>query len=149
MLRCAFLLSFVNRTNRAKLDLTGGVIVAPRSALPEAGRRAEAPLMEAKACREYAKEMRNRYRKAVRAQRGRLLDEFTAVTGYHRKYAIGLLGREPMPRSRPPGKPTRFTDRSVRSTREDLARCRLSLVCAVGGDAADVDAARAHSPRSL
>ncbi|MFY9663440.1 MAG: hypothetical protein WAK19_03220, partial [Candidatus Cybelea sp.] len=66
--------------------------------------------MEVKACREYAKEMRNRYRKAVRAQRGRLLDEFTAVTGYHRKYAIALLGREPMPRSRPPGKPTRFTD---------------------------------------
>jgi hypothetical protein len=66
--------------------------------------------MEAKACREYAKEMRNRYRKAVRTQRGRLLDEFTAVTGYHRKYAIGLLGREPMPRSRRPGKPTRFTD---------------------------------------
>lgn len=65
--------------------------------------------MEAKACREYAKEMRNRYRKADRAERGRLLDEFTAVTGYHRKYAIALLGREPRPRSRPPGKPTRFT----------------------------------------
>ncbi len=58
----------------------------------------------------YAKEMRNRYRKVRRAERGPLLDEFTAVTGYHRKYAIVLLGREPTPRSRPSGKPTRFTD---------------------------------------
>ncbi len=107
-MRC--LASFVNGANRAKLDLTGAGIVAPERTLPEVARAGEGPLMEAKACREYAKEMRNRYRKAVRAQRGRLLDEFTAVTGYHRKYAIGLLGREPTPRLRPPGKPTRFTD---------------------------------------
>jgi len=69
--------------------------------------------MEAKACREYAKEMRSRYRKATRAERGRLLDEFTAVTGYHRKYAIVLLGHEPRPRSRPPGRPTRFSKEVV------------------------------------
>jgi hypothetical protein len=69
--------------------------------------------METKACREYAYEMRNRYRKAVRAERGRLLDEFTAVTGYHRKYAMALLGREPTPRVRPPGRPSRFTDEIV------------------------------------
>lgn len=65
--------------------------------------------MEASACREYAKEMQRRYRSAARAERGRLLDEFTAVTGYHRKYAIALLGRRPSPRARPPGRPTRFT----------------------------------------
>ncbi len=105
-----FSVSFVNASNRAKLDLTEEGIVAPKWALPEAVFGGEAPLMEAKACREYAKEMRNRYRKAVRAERSRLLDEFTAVTGYHRKYAIALFGHEPTPRSRPPGKGTRFTD---------------------------------------
>ena len=87
--------------------------------LTEAVFGGEAPLMEAKACREYAKEMRNRYRKAVRAERSRLLDEFTAVTGYHRKYAIALLGHEPTPRSRPPGRrralPTRWATHSWRS----------------------------------
>lgn len=74
-----FLASLVKVSNHAKLDLTGEGIVAPKWALPEAAFGGEAPLMEAKACREYAKEMRNRYRKAVRAERGRLLDEFTAA----------------------------------------------------------------------
>lgn len=69
--------------------------------------------MEAKACREYANEMHSRYRKAARAERGRLLDEFVAVTGYHRKYAITLLGRKATVRSRSPGRPTRFTDEMV------------------------------------
>jgi hypothetical protein len=103
--------------NRAKLDLTGEGIVAPKRALPEAGRAGETPLMEVKACYEYAKEMRSRYRKATRTGRSRLLDEFTAVTGYHRKYAIALLAREPTPRSRPPGRPTRFTDEVVDALR--------------------------------
>ena len=86
-LLCRTLAAEVNRANRAKLDLTGAGIVAPERALPEAGRGSEAPLMEAKACREYAKEMRNRYRNATRAQRGRLLDEFTAVTTSQRTQA--------------------------------------------------------------
>ncbi len=34
-----------------------------------------------------------RYRKADRAKRSRLLDEFCRQTGYHRKYAIRLLGQ--------------------------------------------------------
>lgn len=65
--------------------------------------------MEVQACRHYAHEMRKRYRKAPRAERGRLLDEFVVVTGYHRKYAIGLLGSEPRPRSKPPGRPSRIS----------------------------------------
>ena len=32
-----------------------------------------------------------RYRAAVRVERSRILDEFAAVTGYHRKHAIRLL----------------------------------------------------------
>ena len=69
--------------------------------------------MEAKACREYANEIRKRYQKAARTERGRFLDEFTAVTGYHRKYAVVLLGHKPTPRSRPPGRPTRFSGEAI------------------------------------
>ena len=32
-----------------------------------------------------------RYRGAARSERSRILDEFAAVTGYHRKHAIRLL----------------------------------------------------------
>lgn len=38
---------------------------------------------------------RRRYQKASRAERGVMLDEFCRATGYHRKYAIALLGRPP------------------------------------------------------
>jgi hypothetical protein len=96
---------FVNRANRAKLDLTERV--SSRQNGPYRRRRVPA---KRRSWKQKPEEMRSRYRKAVRADRGRLLDEFTAVTGYHRKYAIVLLGNEPTPRSRPPGKPTRFTD---------------------------------------
>jgi hypothetical protein len=64
--------------------------------------------MDAEACRQYANEMRARYKGAGRTGRSRLLDEFAAVTGYHRKYAIALLGREPPRRVRPGGRPSRF-----------------------------------------
>lgn len=43
--------------------------------------------------REYAAAVRPRYRAASKAEKGRLLDEFCAVTGYHRKAAVRLLGR--------------------------------------------------------
>src|SRR5438093_8664599 len=45
-----------------------------------------------------------RYRRATKKQRGQLLDEFVALTGYHRWYAVGLLrgrsGRAPGPSGR-------------------------------------------------
>ena len=47
-----------------------------------------------------------RYRQARRSERARILDEFVAVTGYHRKYAIRLLNgplpaaARPLPRRR-------------------------------------------------
>ena len=43
--------------------------------------------------REYARVMRGRYWKTDRKGKGQILDEFVAVTGYHRKAAIRLLGR--------------------------------------------------------
>jgi len=44
-----------------------------------------------------------RYRQARRTERARILDEFVAVTGYHRKYAIRLLNGPPPAAARPLG----------------------------------------------
>ena len=41
--------------------------------------------------RTVAKAMTARYRKASKKEKGRFLDEFVALTGYHRRYAVGLL----------------------------------------------------------
>jgi hypothetical protein len=38
-----------------------------------------------------------RYARAGRAEKGQILDEFVAATGYHRKWAIGLLRHGPPP----------------------------------------------------
>jgi hypothetical protein len=43
---------------------------------------------------EYARAIQARYRRAGRSEKGRILEEFCAATGYARKYAIGLLGRQ-------------------------------------------------------
>ena len=43
--------------------------------------------------REYTEVVRGRYLKSKRKERGRVLDEFVQVTGYHRKAAIRLLNR--------------------------------------------------------
>ncbi len=40
---------------------------------------------------QYLKRLRERYRKATKKERGRILDEFVATTKYHRKHAIALL----------------------------------------------------------
>jgi len=42
---------------------------------------------------EYVEALRPRYRTASKAEKGKMLDEFTRVTGWHRKGAIRLLNR--------------------------------------------------------
>jgi hypothetical protein len=46
---------------------------------------------------EYAEALRRRYFKASRKGKGKMLDEFTQVTGLHRKAAIRLLNRQGQP----------------------------------------------------
>ena len=41
--------------------------------------------------RAYLEQIRDRYRKAKRVEKAKILDEFCAVCNYHRKYAIRLL----------------------------------------------------------
>ena len=40
---------------------------------------------------QYLTKLRERYRRARKKERGRILDEFVATTGYHRKHAVALL----------------------------------------------------------
>jgi hypothetical protein len=46
---------------------------------------------------ELAAALQRRYRQAAKRDKGRILDEFVAATGYHRKRAIGLLRHGPPP----------------------------------------------------
>lgn len=60
---------------------------------------------------------RQRYKKSDKAGRSRLLDEFCAQTGYHRKYAIVLLGKPadtPPPGSTPRRRGPTYSPASVR-----------------------------------
>jgi hypothetical protein len=47
---------------------------------------------------EYAEAIRERYRKGAKLEKGKMLDEFTQVTGLHRKAAIRLLNRSELAR---------------------------------------------------
>ncbi len=66
-----------------------------------------------------------RYARASRMERGRILDEFVAVTGLHRKHAMRLLhGGQPSQRSGPrPGR--RVYDDVVREAL--IGSCQTSL----------------------
>jgi len=44
--------------------------------------------------KELIEALRGRYRSAAFGDRIKILDEFVAVTGYHRKHAIRLLGKQ-------------------------------------------------------
>ena len=58
--------------------------------------------------------IRERYGKASRQEKARILDEFVSLTGYHRKHAIRVLGSNgrPAPMERPVGK--RVYDEAVK-----------------------------------
>jgi len=59
--------------------------------------------------REYTEAVRGRYLRASKKEKGRILDEFINVTGYHRKAAIRLLHRGNQPRvSKRRGRPRQY-----------------------------------------
>jgi len=60
---------------------------------------------------EYAQALRSRYFGASREEKGRMLDEFTKVTGLHRKAAIRLLNRPSQSRAvKRRGRPATYKD---------------------------------------
>ena len=66
--------------------------------------------------RELLSALQPRYRRAGKAEKKRILDEFVAATGYHRKYAIRLLKRGPRPaRGQARGGRTRYGPAVVRA----------------------------------
>jgi hypothetical protein len=62
-------------------------MVASKKVLPKEGEVTRSSIQE------YAEEIKKRYRRASRNKKRSLLDEFTEVTGLHRKSAIRLLNR--------------------------------------------------------
>jgi hypothetical protein len=66
---------------------------------------------------EYLARMRDRYSAAKRAVRSQLISEVVAVTGYHRKAVIRLLGRAVRPRARRRGRPRQYGPEGVRVLR--------------------------------
>ena len=57
-------------------------------------------MMSQRSKRELLEAIRPRYLKANKSGKTKMLDEFVATTGYHRKYAIRLLKNRPAPKGR-------------------------------------------------
>jgi hypothetical protein len=64
--------------------------------------------MTLKSIKEYVAAIRDRYQRATKEEKGKMLDEFEKVTGYHRKAAIRLLLRIPKPVGKHRGRPGRY-----------------------------------------
>ena len=72
--------------------------------------------------KEYVEAIRERYQRCTRREKKGILDQFTEVTGYHRKAAIRLLGRDG---SRPQGR-----RRAASNNRADLTNTLFCLTIA-------------------
>lgn len=61
-------------------------------------------MMSQQSKRELLETIRPRYRKGAKSDKGKILDEFVAVTGYHRKYAIRVMnGKDDKAKRKKPG----------------------------------------------
>jgi hypothetical protein len=65
--------------------------------------------MTAKSIREYAEIMRQRYIKSAKKEKGKILDEFIKVTGYHRKSAVRVLLKMAKPANKLRGRPASYS----------------------------------------
>ena len=67
--------------------------------------------MTRRSIREYVQALRSRYLRATKEEKGKMLDEFTKITGLHRKAAIRLLNRKSQPgASKRRGRPAMYND---------------------------------------
>jgi len=64
--------------------------------------------MTLKSVKEYVAAIRGRYHKADKKEKGKILDEFVKVTGYHRKAATRLMLKIPILSSGHRGRPSQF-----------------------------------------
>lgn len=64
---------------------------------------------------ELMRAVRERYKGARRREKTGILDEFVAVTGYHRKHAVRLLNDEPAPEGAGARPGPRVYDEAVRA----------------------------------
>lgn len=64
--------------------------------------------MVSRSKKEYLARIKDRYRKAGRKAKKRILDEFCEVCGHHRKHAIRLLNTDGRKKLKKPGRPGRY-----------------------------------------
>ena len=72
--------------------------------------------------------IRDRYRASSKREKSRILDEFIAVTGHHRKHGIRLLGQSGDDREKqPPEGPAHLRRGRERSGDLGMGSCRPDL----------------------
>jgi hypothetical protein len=74
----------------------------------------ERSIMVSQSKREYLAQIKDRYRHAGRKWKARILYEFCAVCGYHRKHAIRLLNGDGRTRKKKPGRPSLYGTEEIR-----------------------------------
>ena len=72
-----------------------------------------------------------RYRNASRSEKGRVLDEFVKLTGYHRKHAVRLPNSGPQPFRR---RVTQANGFAMRRSNRPLSPCGKRQIGSVGND---------------
>ena len=64
--------------------------------------------------REYLAQIKERYRRACKKGKSRILDEFCTVCGHHRKHAIRLLRKDRRTLNKKPGRPHKYGPAEIR-----------------------------------
>ncbi len=97
------MMTSVNIANCVIIIVTENGIVASKRVLPKGGSMTRGSI------REYTEAVRERYLYGSKKEKGKILDEFTKITGRHRKAAIRLLRHGNQPRAnRNRGRPRQY-----------------------------------------